>query len=109
MPAGGTGYGSQILANHASKVYAVDYSYAAIQFANENYAHPNLTYLVMDATNYMGFGNDRFDVIVSFQVIEHMKSIDSFLRELIRVNKKDGTIIISTPNVQPKQKKERKR
>ncbi|MFQ5787497.1 MAG: class I SAM-dependent methyltransferase [Thermodesulfobacteriota bacterium] len=99
----GTGYGSKILANNANKVYAIDYSYDAVNFAKQNYSHLKVSHIVMDV-NSMGFDNNAFDLIVSFQVIEHMKSLDIYLEELIRILKDDGTIIISTPNVQSKQK-----
>ncbi|GEM_PF-566285 len=101
----GTGYGSQILSISANKVYAIDYSKDAISFAKRNYPHARLNYIVMDA-NSIGFRDNTFPLIVSFQVIEHMPFLDRYLTELIRVLKDDGVIIISTPNIPPAQKKE---
>lgn len=45
------------------------------------------------------FGNrDEFDVVTSFDVIEHVEDDNSYLRELIRITKKGGLMIIGTPN-----------
>ena len=100
----GTGYGSQILAETEAKVYGIDTSFQAIKYATETYPHDNSKFIVMDV-NLLGFPNCTFDLIVSFQVIEHMKELDCYLNELIRVLKDEGTILLSTPNVQEKQKR----
>lgn len=59
----GTGYGSKILANNANKVYAIDYSYDAVNFVKQNYSHLKLSHIVM-VVNSIGFDNSAFDVIV---------------------------------------------
>lgn len=100
----GTGYGSHILANTEARVYGIDYSFQAIKYSTANYSHENSNFIVMDV-NYLGFRDCTFDLIVSFQVIEHMRHLDLYLNELIRVLKDEGTILISTPNVQEKQKR----
>jgi len=43
--------------------------------------------------------NDSFDVVVSFQVIEHIKNDRLFLEEIHRVLKPGGKAILSTPNI----------
>ena len=42
--------------------------------------------------------NKEFDVIVSFEVIEHIADHSQYLKEIRRVLKDDGILIISTPN-----------
>jgi len=44
------------------------------------------------------FGDNTFDVLCSFQVIEHLEKPEHFFKEANRVLKKDGLLIISTPN-----------
>jgi ubiquinone/menaquinone biosynthesis C-methylase UbiE len=44
------------------------------------------------------FRNNFFDVAFSTEVIEHLKDNQSFLKELRRVTKKDGRIILTIPN-----------
>ncbi|WP_289031124.1 class I SAM-dependent methyltransferase [uncultured Algoriphagus sp.] len=45
-----------------------------------------------------GFGDESFDTIVSFQVIEHIQDDRLFLQEIYRMLKPGGKAIISTPN-----------
>ena len=51
----------------------------------------------MDATK-LGFDDETFDVVTSFQVIEHVRDSSKFLLEIKRVLKKTGIALISTPN-----------
>ena len=48
----------------------------------------------------MPFSDEYFDVVVSFETIEHLKNYRRFLDECRRVLKKDGLFICSTPNKQ---------
>ena len=41
---------------------------------------------------------DRYDVVISFQVIEHIRNDTFFLKEIHRVLKPGGLALISTPN-----------
>lgn len=47
--------------------------------------------------------NEKFDIITSFEVIEHIghANIDIFLQNIVRHCKKDTIILISTPNYDP--------
>jgi len=53
--------------------------------------------MVIDGTN-LNFKDSSFDVIISFETIEHIKHYDKFLSELKRVLKPNGVLIMSTPN-----------
>ena len=44
------------------------------------------------------FADNSFDVVITFQVIEHIRDDSSFLREIHRVMKPGGLAIITTPN-----------
>lgn len=46
----------------------------------------------------MGFKKNSFDAINLGDIIEHVKYPESFLKECFRILKKNGIIIISTPN-----------
>ncbi|MDO9552151.1 bifunctional 2-polyprenyl-6-hydroxyphenol methylase/3-demethylubiquinol 3-O-methyltransferase UbiG [Rhodonellum sp.] len=48
---------------------------------------------------FSGFGDNSFDTVVSFQVIEHIQNDKLFLEEIHRVLKPGGKAIISTPNI----------
>ncbi|MCL2577717.1 MAG: class I SAM-dependent methyltransferase [Defluviitaleaceae bacterium] len=98
--ASGEGYGSNILAEVAKKVVGVDISEDAVEFAKQKYKKGNLEYLHGDACNIPIEGNGLFDVICSFETLEHL-DWDSqllMLSEFTRLIKSDGILIISTPN-----------
>jgi len=55
-------------------------------------------YKEADASKKIPFPDNYFDTIVAGEVIEHMKKPEGFIQEAYRVLKKDGRIIITTPN-----------
>lgn len=55
--------------------------------------------VISDANKKLPFEDKFFDVIFCGEVIEHIENMDMFLKELHRVLKDDGNILISTPNV----------
>lgn len=95
----GTGYGSYLLAQTAETVDSIDISEEAIKYAKGRYNRNNINYKVGNIAQ-LDFPDNYFDVIVSFETIEHVdeKIQKSFLKEIKRVLKKDGILIMSTPN-----------
>ncbi|MFY0518394.1 glycosyltransferase [Lysinibacillus sp. UGB7] len=95
----GEGYGSDILSNQANQVFGMDIDEEAVAHAKNTYVKPNLQFLV-GSIGKLPFNDDFFDIIVSFETIEHVDENlqKAFLEEIKRVVKKDGLLIISTPN-----------
>lgn len=96
----GTGYGSNIIASVAKEVYGIDISQEAIEYANSTFTEcRNLKYIKADISK-LPFENETFDIVVSFETIEHVDADiqNKFLREIKRVLKPDGMLIMSTPN-----------
>jgi SAM-dependent methyltransferase len=93
----GTGYGSAELAQAADSVVGVDRAAEAIDFARANYGLPNLRFeqASCDALPHPG---GSFDLVVAFEVIEHLERWREFLLEVRRVLAPAGQLIISTPN-----------
>jgi SAM-dependent methyltransferase len=54
--------------------------------------------LYFDGKN-IPFENETFDVVLSTQVLEHTYDFDYLLKEMIRVLRKDGHLLITTPFV----------
>ncbi len=54
-------------------------------------------YILFDSYD-LKLKNNEFDYILCFETMEHVAHPDIFLKELSRVLKKDGEIIITTPN-----------
>lgn len=95
----GEGYGSDILSKTAQQVYGVDIDEQSIKHAKETYGKSNLDFLV-GSIEKLPFEDEFFDVVISFETIEHVSEDlqNKFLKEIKRVLKKDGLLIISTPN-----------
>ncbi len=94
----GEGYGSATLAEHALSVDGVDISPQAVEHAKKTYAQrTNLNFHCADCTA-LPFENAAFDVVVSFETIEHITQQEAFLQEVHRVLKPGGCLLISSPN-----------
>ena len=95
----GAGYGSFILSSEAQKVIGIDISEEAIEYARKQYQKDNLIYLV-NSIEKIELEDHSVDVIVSFETIEHVDEElqHRFLKQIKRVLKKDGLLIMSTPD-----------
>jgi len=94
----GTGYGSaKLLDLDAKRVEAIDRDKEAVAYAERRYKRNKLTFRVADALA-IPFKKEMFDVVISFEVIEHIKDPHIFIQEAMRVLKKGGVFICSTPN-----------
>lgn len=95
--ASGEGYGSSILAKSARHVFGVDSSARAVEHARSSYLEGNISFSVGRAEN-IPFCDSKFDIVVSFETLEHLTDHDGFIREVKRVLKPDGVLMISTPD-----------
>jgi len=94
----GTGYGSfLILKQGATHVTGIDNSSEAIDFCKKHYRDKNLDFKIDDCTK-CHLKDSSYDVVVSFEVIEHVSDANSCLSEMKRVMKKNGIFVVSTPN-----------
>lgn len=95
--ASGEGYGSALLAQVARSVVGVEYSAPTVRSAQYNFPRGNLTFLQGDA-RALPLHDAGFDVVVSFETIEHFDRQAAFVAEVRRVLRPDGCFIVSTPD-----------
>jgi SAM-dependent methyltransferase len=76
-------------------VVGIDYSEKSIETANREYPHPRVTRQVADARTFTG---DPFDLIVSFQVVEHLSEPRELLAACARNARPGGVVAVVTPN-----------
>ncbi|MES1192557.1 MAG: class I SAM-dependent methyltransferase [Steroidobacter sp.] len=93
----GYGYGANILMEAGALSYrGVDISEELVKNATEMYGSEKIVYECADACKYQT--REKFDVIVSFETIEHIKTFRDALKVMRNCLAPDGVIIISSPN-----------
>lgn len=92
----GTGYGLGFLKGNARRVTGVDVDLEAARQARKECAE-NADVLLGDGLK-LPFEDESFEVVTSFETLEHIHARPQFLAELKRVLKQDGLLILSTPN-----------
>ncbi|MBC7926753.1 MAG: methyltransferase domain-containing protein [Bryobacteraceae bacterium] len=95
----GAGYGSALLAQSgAASVVGLDIAPEALSLARQsNSVVPRLAWICGSCPG-LPFPPNSFDLVVAFEVIEHLEEWPRFLDEVVRVLRKDGLFVVSTPN-----------
>jgi len=95
----GVGYGARMLAQAApnAKVFGVDLSLDTVRYARLHHNANNANFLPTNALA-LPFADASFDLVVAFEIIEHVAQQSEMLAEVRRVLKPDGLLIVSTPN-----------
>lgn len=89
----GTGYGVEILAQHARSFITLDKHEPQAELLNV----PNVEFRKA-VVPPLPFEANTFDAVVSFQVIEHIRDDMQFVAEVSRVLRPGGIFIVTTPN-----------
>tara|TARA_R110000782_G_scaffold137977_17_gene230489 strand:+ start:4483 stop:5187 length:705 start_codon:yes stop_codon:yes gene_type:complete len=93
----GTGRFVQFLKSESARlICAADISSEALKCC-ENYVD-DMQKLNLESDE-LKFKDDMFDIIISFEVLEHLKEPENYMKEIIRVAKKDAIVIMSLPNI----------
>jgi SAM-dependent methyltransferase len=91
------GYGTRRFLAAAGRVAGVDVSPRAIEAATATAVDGRPEFLTIDGLS-LPFPDASFDLVVSFQVIEHVLDPLPFLDEIIRISRPGGAVILTTPN-----------
>ena len=94
----GEGYGSALLARHAASVLGVDIAESAVAHARERYSVPNLRFDRGDATALDALPDASFDLIVSFETLEHVHEQERMVAGFARLLSPRGVLLISSPD-----------
>ena len=89
----GNGYGSAELSDAGGRVVALDRIAPDSQHRRES-----LHYVRADLAG-VPLASHGFDLVVSFQVIEHLEDPSTYLEAIVASMRSDGTALITTPNV----------
>lgn len=84
--------------NKTKHAYGLDISKGNIAVA-KRLLNRNVKLFTQDITKKTKFPNNYFDIIILTDVIEHIPDRYSLFKELKRILKKKGRLIIETPNV----------
>lgn len=94
----GSGYGAILLAQAgAANVLAIDIDASVVEQAQQSYQIPGLTFGVDDCET-LTQSPGPFDLICSFENIEHLRHPQAFLAAAAHRLRPDGTLLISTPD-----------
>ncbi|MFA4907983.1 MAG: class I SAM-dependent methyltransferase [archaeon] len=93
------GYGANILSQVSKEVIAIDFDSKALDFARDRFATHNIKFQHSEAQT-LPYPDGSFDIVTSFQVIEHIKQSDIplYINEIKRVLTGNGIAILTTPN-----------
>src|SRR5688572_26714420 len=78
----GGGYGTQHLAQSAARAVGADIDEVSVEYCRRRYSGPNLAFERLPSLGQLPFADATFDVVVSFQVIEHVSDVPAYLAEL---------------------------
>ncbi|MFI9509829.1 class I SAM-dependent methyltransferase [Nocardia sp. NPDC052566] len=91
----GEGYGADMIADVAAEVTGLDYDASAVEHVRARYPRVEM---IQGNLADLPLPDASVDVVVNFQVIEHLWDQGQFLRECLRVLRPGGELLISTPN-----------
>ena len=94
----GSGYGTEILSERAFEVSGVDLSEHGLNYANAHHKKFNNKFLLADLQNPFPFESGYFDMVVSFETLEHVVGQEDVIKEFYRVIRPGGLMVISTPD-----------
>jgi len=92
----GTGYFCyHLFKNGYKQICGCDIAESAIKFANNKY--PSIEFNTIKDGNKLPYNDDEFDIVLSFDVIEHISDVENHLKEIHRVLGSHGVYYFGTP------------
>jgi len=91
----GLGYLTYALNKEGYDTLGLDISKTAVQLANSNYGN---YYVCEDLFDFAKKENNRFDIVILTEVIEHVNEPIAFIEQLLKLLNTSGHLILTTPN-----------
>jgi len=91
----GEGYGADLIADVARRVIGLDYDESAVAHVRARYPSVEMR---QGNLAELPLADSVVDVVVNFQVIEHLWDQGQFVAECLRVLRPGGVLLMSTPN-----------
>ncbi len=91
------GYGTSILSEQAGRTVGADVSRRAVAAARKKFKRDNIEFKLLGSDHLPFFGGE-FDLVTSFQVIEHVIDTGRYLNDIKRVLRPGGVALFTTPN-----------
>lgn len=104
----GSGQHSIQIAKYVKKVIGLDYDQRNLEIAKKAAAYKNLQNIEFKACNLekkLPLNSSSVDLVILFDILEHLNHRQNFLREIKRVVKPNGFIIVAVPNLETSWKK----
>jgi len=93
----GTGFGANILTRWSSHVNGIDVDGHAVKFATRCFGNGKINFSMRSIEEQVHIGK-KFDWVTMIDVLEHIHYDSGAIREVKKLLKDTGTLIISTPN-----------
>jgi methionine biosynthesis protein MetW len=88
--------GEKLINEKNCRVFGIDFSPKSIKIASKRL---NKAILFDLDSGKLPFANNKFDVIIFADVLEHIKRPDLVLKKFKKILKDDGLVIVSIPNI----------
>lgn len=81
-----------------SHLHSKQFNYLGIDAVRYPFFPDNLKFIPCNLDNAIPLDDQFADIVISAETIEHLENPRAFMRELVRITKPGGTVIITTPN-----------
>lgn len=94
----GNAYGTAYMAQFAQEISGIDYDAETIAANKKRYAEISNLHFIHSAIPPIPLADNSVEVVTSFQFIEHIEERAAYLKEVFRVLKPGGKLLLSTVN-----------
>lgn len=83
----------------AARMQSESFNVKAVDLVTTDFRPTDIEIRSANLNNGIPYDNGQFDAVAATEVIEHLENPWFFVRELYRVTKPNGVVVVSTPNL----------